>query len=160
MQASAPNAKRGFSANNQLLTGEALAGAATRHSSKRPMWFHLRLNPFIADRFKIRIPDKGLGKEGPERSHMCSNQIEERPGLAEVFPAGRHRQGGRLWEGSTSSQGHQGMVKSEKRFPLERGCWQIRGGRLQAELTFEFDVTDNATSFCYTLVTHKYLDII
>lgn len=155
--------KEAFPANNQLLTGEALAGAATRHSSKRPMWFHLRLNPFIADRFKIRIPDKGPGKEGSERSHMCHmcrDRIEERQGPAEVLPAGRHRQGGRLWEGSISSQEHQGVVKSEKRFPSERGCRQITGGRLQAELTFEFDVTDNATSFCYTLVTHKYLDII
>lgn len=71
MQASAPHAQRGFSANNQLLTGEALAGAATRHSSKRPMWFRLRLNPFIAGRFKIRIPDKGWERKAL-RGHTCA----------------------------------------------------------------------------------------
>lgn len=121
MQASAPHAQRGFSANNQLLTGEALAGAATRHGSKRPMWFRLRLNPFIAGRFKIRIPDKGLGKEGPARSHMCRDQIEERQGLADVLPAGRHRQGGRLWGGLNKFTGAPGCGEVWEEIPLREG---------------------------------------
>jgi hypothetical protein len=102
MQSSVPNAKRGFPANSQLLTGEAPAARpparppAASHSSKLPMWFHLSLTSFTADRLKIRIPDKGLGTEGSRRSHVCNDQIQERQGLSEVFHAGRLRPGGKL----------------------------------------------------------------
>lgn len=73
--ASVLNAKRGFSVNSQQLMGEAPGGAAASHSSTWLMWFHLSVNPFTADRLKIRIPDKSLGKEGSTRSHMCLHQI-------------------------------------------------------------------------------------
>lgn len=106
MQASVPNAERGFSANSQLLTGVAPGGAAASHSSKRPMWFHLSVNPFAADRLKIRIPDKSLGKEGSTRSHMCLHQVQERQG--------------KTTEKLNSLGGHLGVVKSRKRFPSER----------------------------------------
>lgn len=102
MQASVPNARRGFPASSQLLSGEAPAGAAASRSSQRPMSFHLSLNPFTADRVKIRIPDKGLGKEG-SAGHTCAPiKSREGKGSLKVVQAGRHGQGGRPRQGSAS----------------------------------------------------------